>query len=203
VWAWPFSLTVAAAATNAALTVAKPNAGPVPKELHDIKGPIDIATLADWALRAGVVLAALGLLAFAWWRWRRQRPQPAPPQLIPPDERARQRLTAALALLEQPERFCTTVSEIARTYLEERFGLKAPERTTEEFLAELPKNAVLESRHKTLMSEFLTRTDLVKFARFEPDRAELEALHASALRLVEETAPRFVSSPVTDPGAKP
>jgi len=105
---------------------------------------------------------------------------------------ARQRLTAALMLIENPERFCTTVSEITRTYLEERFGLKAPERTTEEFLAELPRNVVLDKRHKDLLGEFLTQCDLVKFARFEPGRRELEDLHHAALRLVEETAPRPV-----------
>lgn len=183
------------AATAAATATNRPPVA-VPKELKDIKGPIDITTIAEWAVRAGAVLLALGLIAAAWWWWRRKRPPTgATAPLIPPDERARQRLAAALALIEQPERFCTSVSEIARTYLEERFGLKAPERTTEEFLAELPRQAVLDARHQTLLSDFLTQTDLVKFAQFEPGRRELEELHAAALRLVEETAPRFAAPP--------
>lgn len=183
--------------TGAAVVVPpKTNVPAVPAKLHDIKGPIEITSWADWAIRGAVVLAALALLGAAWWWWRRKRPPASPPRVIPPDERARERLAAALALIEQPERFCTTVSEIARTYLEERFGLKAPERTTEEFLAELPRNAVLEAAHKALLADFLTSTDLVKFARFEPGRRELEELHAAALRLVEETTPRFVPPPL-------
>ena len=198
-WLSNHSVVAAATKTNTGAAVVVPpktNAPAVPAQLHDIKGPIEITTWTDWAIRGAIVLAALGLLAAAWWWWRRKRPPAAPPRLVPPDERARERLAAALALIEQPERFCTTVSEIARTYLEERFGLKAPERTTEEFLAELPRNAVLESRHKALLSDFLTSTDLVKFARFEPGRRELEELHGAALRLVEETTPRFVPPPL-------
>lgn len=183
------------AATNKAVPTGTNVA--VPKQLQDIKGPIDITTVAEWAIRVGAVLLAVGLLAAAWWWWRRKRPATvASERIIPPDERARQRLAAALSLIEDPERFCTSVSEITRVYLEERFGLKAPERTTEEFLAELPNSAVLDSRHKTLLGDFLTQTDLVKFAKFEPDRRELEELHAAALRLVEETAPRFAPPPM-------
>jgi hypothetical protein len=39
---------------------------------------------------------------------------------------------------------------------------------------------------------FLERCDLVKFAQYEPGEPELRELHASALRLVEETEPEFV-----------
>jgi hypothetical protein len=187
--------SAAFAATNKAASVST-NAI-IPKKFEDIVPPIDITTIAEWAIRVGAVLLAVGLLAAAWWWWRRKRPATvASERIVPPDERARQRLAAALSLIEDPERFCTSVSEITRTYLEERFGLKAPERTTEEFLAELPNSAVLDSRHKTLLGDFLTQTDLVKFAKFEPGRRELEELHAAALRLVEETAPRFAPPPM-------
>ncbi len=196
--AWNLLPGRAAIRTNTGAAVVVPpktNAVPVPSELQDIRGPIEIITWTDWAIRGAIAIAALGALAAAWWWWRRKRPAAAPPKLVPPDERARDRLAAALALIDQPERFCTTVSEIVRTYLEERFGLKAPERTTEEFLSELPRNAVLESRHKAFLSEFLTGTDLVKFARFEPGRNELLELHAAARRLVDETAPRPLPPP--------
>jgi len=205
-WLLNGSSVSAAAKTNTGAAVVVPpqtNAVAVPPQLRDIKGPIEIATWTDWAIRGAVVLAALALLAAAWWWWRRKRPVAAPPRLIPPDERARERLAAAFALIDQPERFCTTVSEIVRVYLEERFGLRAPERTTEEFLAELPRNAVLEARHKAFLSDFLTGTDLVKFAKFEPGRKELEDLHAAAVRLVEETTPRFVPPPPGQPVAQP
>jgi hypothetical protein len=78
---------------------------------------------------------------------------------------------------------------VVRTYLEERFELHAPDRTTEEFLAELRSGSTLRPDHKALLEEFLSRCDLVKFARFEPTQDELRALLDAALRFIDETAP--------------
>lgn len=118
------------------------------------------------------------------------------------EEAARRRLQAALAWIEDPERFTVEVSEAARKYLEDRFGLRAPERTTEEFLAELSGSVALDGRHKELLADFLTRCDLVKFARAVVDRSELEALHQAAVRLVEETVPSPLG-PVPPPPMPP
>jgi hypothetical protein len=35
---------------------------------------------------------------------------------------------------------------------------------------------------------------LIKFARYEPTETELRALHAAALRLINETEPRWAGS---------
>lgn len=168
-----------------------------PSGLRDIQGPFEIRSLADILRLAALVLLLVGLLGLAWWWWRRRKPTAESEKRIPPEDRARDRLKEALALLDQPERFCTTVSEIIRVYLEERFGLQAPDRTTEEFLAELARSAALEARHKTLLAEFLTECDLVKFARANPGRIQLESLHGSGLRLVEETAAWVPAPPPT------
>lgn len=184
----PLGFCLAAAAATNAATKATNRVASSP-QFHDIKPPLEIVTLGTWLARiAGAALLG-ALLWLGWWLWRRRKPTKAREHIVPPDERARTRLNAALALLDHPERFCTTVSEITRSYLEERFGLKAPDQTTEEFLAVLPKNAELDERHKESLAGFLTGCDLVKFARFEPARADLEALHAAALDLVLQTAP--------------
>lgn len=171
---------LAAAATQAATES--------PAQLADIKGPLDIRSPGAWIRIAALLIAAGGLLAALWWWWRR-RPEKAPGPGESPADRARRRLHAALDLRHDPERFATRVSEIVRTYLEERFGLQAPDRTTEEFLVELQTSVALESGHKDLVGGFLTTCDLVKFARAEPGPAEIDALHDAAARLVEETAP--------------
>lgn len=188
----PWSVTaLAAAATQAAAEA--------PAQLADIKGPLDIRSPGTWIRIALVLLLVAGvLLAIGWW-WRRRPESPGGPGESPAD-RARKRLTAALDLRHDPERFVTRVSESVRTYLEERFGLQAPERTTEEFLAELRTSVALESGHKALLGEFLTTCDLVKFARAEPGPAELDGLHEVAMRLVDETAPTGgVPPPVAAP----
>jgi hypothetical protein len=165
------------------------NGAAIPQQLQDIRGPIEIRSPWMWA-KAGLLVAVLGgLLALAWWWWRRRGPATRAAFVESPADRARKRLTEALDSMHDPERFATRVSEVVRTYLEERFGLRAPERTTEEFLSELATSVALEARHKALLAEFLTGCDLAKFARAEPGPAELEQLHASAFRLVDETAP--------------
>ena len=192
-----FCLSTAAAATKATNSVASS------PQFHDIKPPLEIVTLGTWLGRFAAVALLGALLWLGWWLWRRRKPRTARAHMLPPDERARARLGAALALIDHPERFCTAVSEITRAYLEERFGLKAPDQTTEEFLADLPKNAELDERHKESLAGFLTGCDLVKFAKFEPARADLEALHAAALDLVLQTAPVAVPAQAAPPTLPP
>ena len=73
--------------------------------------------------------------------------------------------------------------------MEERFNFRAPERTTEEFLNDLQRTDRLTRDQKDSLGQFLTNCDLVKFAKYEPGEKELRDLHASAVRLVEETEP--------------
>lgn len=162
--------------------------------LRDIVGPLRIIPLRDWLLYGGLAALLLTLAAIAgylWWRARqRRRSQPLPPPPpTPPEVRARRQLEDALRLLSDPDRFCTEVSRILRVYLEERFGWNAPDRTTEEFLAQLHDQGGLPSEHQQLLQDFLRRCDLVKFARHDPTESELLELHGAAVRLVEDTAP--------------
>lgn len=159
------------------------------QDIRDIVPPVPVPSVWDWV---GWVLAAVVAAALGWWLWRvwqrrRARVPVIPP--VPPHRRARQRLEAALALLDRPKEFCIAVSDALRFYLEERFELRAPERTTEEFLVELQRSDALLPDQKQVLGEFLQRCDLVKFARYEPTRSELLELHGAALRLVEETEP--------------
>ncbi len=89
------------------------------------------------------------------------------------------------------------VSDTVRQYLEERFNFHAPERTTEEFLHELKATDLLLPDQKESLGEFLSVCDMVKFARYEPGESELQALHESAVRLVDETEPPAVTAETT------
>jgi hypothetical protein len=165
-------------------------------DLRDIKPPVEIPSAWAWVWWSLVVLVVLGLLYLAWriWQKRRSLVPEVPP--VPAHVRAKQRLAEALALLHQPREFCIIVSDTVRWYLEERFNFRAPERTTEEFLHELQATNLLTPDQKVSLGEFLQRCDLVKFAKYEPSESELRDLHASAMRLVEETEP--ASAPVSD-----
>jgi hypothetical protein len=176
-------------------------------DIREAKAPVAIPNTWAWVVW-GLVLAAL--MGGAWWgwrKWRRARAHPPAVPPVPPHTRAREKLQAALRLLSQPDAFCVAVSDALRTYLEERFDLHAPERTTEEFLLELQTNDRLDADQKARLAEFLSRCDLVKFAQYEPTEVELLELHAAALRLVDETEARpfelrpapFVSSDTLPP----
>ncbi|HZV37065.1 MAG TPA: hypothetical protein VFB72_20985, partial [Verrucomicrobiae bacterium] len=151
------------------------------------KPPVEIPDVWLWVWGVLVVLAVIAAAYFAWRYWRKKASTPPPVRVISSHERARLKLQQALALISQPKPFCILVSDTARWYLEERFHFHAPERTTEEFLYELQSSDLLLPEQKTSLGEFLSMCDMVKFARYEPGMAELEALHQSAVRLIDET----------------
>lgn len=177
----PKTVPITVGPTNAM----KPSGGATP--LRDVKQLEEIPSGWAWAGRVGL---ALGLALLGWWAWKKWRQKAAERSLvpaIPPAVTARERLREALALMDQPQPFCFSITETLRSYLEAQFGLRATEQTTEEFLESLHQSLALDRKHKSVLEEFLTRCDLVKFAKVEPARVELEDLHQSALRLVDET----------------
>jgi len=163
---------------------------PVAEDIRDIKPPIEISDGLAWIWWT-LIVVALFVAALLLWRWRKNRktnivlPPPVPAHI-----RAKQKLEQALALITQPKPFVIAVSDTARAYLEERFNFRAPERTTEEFLRELAGTKLLLPEQKESLGGFLASCDLVKFAKYEPGENELRELHASAVRLVEETEPQ-------------
>jgi hypothetical protein len=160
------------------------------QDLRDIKPPVAIASGWEWVWwgLATLVIITLVMLAWRWWQKRRSQIPVEPP--VPAHLRAKQKLEEALALLAQPKPFCVLVSDTIRSYLEEQFDFRAPERTTEEFLHELQATDLLSPEQKESLGKFLESCDLVKFAKYEPGEPELRELYDSALRLVEETEPK-------------
>lgn len=158
-------------------------------EIKDIAGPVDMpAPWWPWIVGA-VALAALAA-ALLWWRRRKQRQKEfVPPPL--PHEVAYAELEKLLSsgLLERGEvkLFYLRLSNILRHYIEDRFGLRAPEQTTEEFLVELRKNEFLEARHKELLQRFLEHCDLVKFAELQTTRQEAETSVSLCRSFIDET----------------
>ena len=170
------------------------NSTPAVSDIRDIKPPLEISSGREWLwILAGVILASAIYFLWRWWQKRKaNRPLPPP---VPAHVRAKQKLAEALALIGQPKPFVIEVSDVIRVYLEERLYFRAPERTTEEFLRELGGTDILTDAQKESLGQFLASCDLVKFAKYEPGEVELRGLHASAVRLVEETEPHEISNP--------
>jgi hypothetical protein len=185
--------------TNAAIMVPAPSAATnaPPLAFHEALKPL-IKIPNGWLLFIWIVvilaLCAAGWLAWRYWRKKAAAVAAMPP--IPPHVRARRALEAALALLSDPKAFSIAVSGALRGYLEERFDFHAPDRTTEEFLLELQGTNLLTTEQKLSLGDFLANCDLIKFAKYEPTETELRALHAAALKLVNETEPRWAPAEI-------
>jgi hypothetical protein len=94
--------------------------------------------------------------------------------------------------------FYETISDIIRHYIEDRFELRAPERTTEEFLAEIRDTSRLSDTHGRALSEFLTHCDLVKFARHSPTTEQIQRTFDLAKNFIEQTKSDERKIDVTD-----
>jgi len=79
------------------------------------------------------------------------------------------------------------LSDIVRRYLENRFDLRAPQMSTEEFLNSVKNNKALSYEHKSLLRDFLFHCDLVKFAKYEPNEKEANLSFESAKKLIDQT----------------
>ncbi|MCP4906766.1 MAG: hypothetical protein GY910_17480 [bacterium] len=139
-----------------------------------------------WALAAFLVVAATA--PFAWRAFlaagarRRQRSA---------YEVARSELDALLAgglpSAGTMDAFYVKLSLLVRTYLEDRFGLRSPELTTQEFLTEMGRSPDLARSHQQLLRDFLEQADLVKFAGHRPSAEAVRESIAAAQRFLEET----------------
>ncbi len=157
-----------------------------------------------WLLgAAGLVL--LGLVV-AWYLRRPRKvymPRELPLQPHVKALRALARLKGVPRETEvQVEAFYVEVSQVLRLYLEERFGLHAPERTTEEFLAEIEQGDTLTGEQRRSLGQFLEQCDLVKFARLIPDHRVHDQTFQIAEAFVEQTRPdRVPGAAVAQGGA--
>ena len=115
-------------------------------------------------------------------------PPPVPPHEIALEALAALRAKGWIEALKI-EPFYVALSGIVRRYLEARFGLRAPERTTEEFIRDAVSSKKLSDAHRDLVAGFLEQSDLVKFARHAPGTADMHNALDSAERLVRETMP--------------
>ena len=163
--------------------------------VKDIVPPVSLLQrgIPPWVWIVASGLGGVGLLAGGWWWYRRRQRAAA----VPLGQRPAHLLAlAALEHLqcqdligqERIEEFYVRVSTILRRYVELRFGLRAPEQTTEEFLVSALATGGLVAAHRDLLEVFLQHCDLVKFARHRPTPSAMEETFESAKTFVEHTA---------------
>ncbi|MCX5713641.1 MAG: hypothetical protein NT033_02300 [Candidatus Omnitrophica bacterium] len=159
--------------------------------IRDIKAPVNLPVKwLKFFILGGIVLIIFGgVLAYGYFRKKKVILENAFKR--PAHEIAFEQLEALrnkdYISKGQVKEYYSEISMIIRYYLENRFSLRAPEMTTEEFLAHVRDYSPLADEHKALLKEFLSRCDMVKFAKYAPSKEEIESVFDSAKNFIEQT----------------
>lgn len=160
-------------------------------DIKDIKGPIypfSFLKLAMWMIAAAIIVFVLIKL---FKKLRKRKPPKTPSQI------AIEELEAARAEFSRTgsvKDYYVGISDAVRRYIEVVFSLRAPEMTTQEFLATISGSMKLSAAYKDLLTGFMEACDLVKFAKHAPSRDEIESVFTTAKKFIEETANEYPPS---------
>ncbi len=153
-----------------------------------VEMPQQVSCWWIWAVSAvGAIAAGLAGLYYL----RRRRLDKLVRIFKPAHEIAYERLQALvkddLINAGKLKEFYERISDILRHYIEHRFELRAPERTTEEFLIELQWTDILSASDKESVGEFLKHCDLVKFAKYNPTSEQIQRTFDLVKDFIEKT----------------
>jgi len=170
--------------------------------IGDIEDVVEMQKASTlWWLWLVVPIGAV-VSVILWVLLRRRRSKQLARVFEPAHEIAYERLRALIAeeLIKsgRVKEFYERISNILRHYIEDRFDLRAPERTTEEFLAELQWTDSLSAPDKQCLAEFLQHCDLVKFARYNPTDEQIQRTFDIVKTFIEKTRSEEQKIDVTD-----
>jgi len=171
-------------------------------KIEDIEGVVEIPRQPSlwWLWLLG--LAAVSTAVVFWLYLRRKKVRKLIRIFKPAHEIAYERLRNLvredLVGAGKVKEFYDRVSNILRHYIEHRFDLRAPERTTEEFLFEIANSEVLNDSDKERLGEFLAHCDLVKFARYSPTTEQIQETFDLVKDFIERTKSDERKIDVTD-----
>lgn len=143
------------------------------QELRDVHPPVEYTTF-PWLLWASVALfVGAGLFVLYIFLSKPRGGQ----HMISPKEKALHQLK----LIEQggsPDKAAIrgnyfALSDIARSFIEEQFGIRAVEMTTAELIPEIRAGSYFTDELKSALKDFFLECDEVKFAKHYPPRETL------------------------------
>jgi len=165
--------------------------------IKDIKTPVDVPLTFLEILPYLLVLLAAILIGYFIYRFVKSRKkvvQIIAPKIptVPPHEIAMKALAelAEEKLWQQGffKQYHTRVSDILRTYIEQRFSIRAMEETTDEILTQF-RGALIIDDAKEKLAYVLRLADMVKFAKALPIGSENENSFSYAKDFILLTKP--------------
>lgn len=156
--------------------------------------PFRFAEIRDYAAYAGIALIILALLVWAVVHYlRHRRPQQ---RVIKPEPKLPPHVVAIKALEELGHRklwqngrhkqYYTALSSILKVYIDGRWNIGALDKTTGEVIAML-RDVEMPRDSRSDLIEILQTSDLVKFAKAQPEAEENENNYTRAYYFVENT----------------
>jgi hypothetical protein len=139
-------------------------------DIVDVKHPVSIeAEIPAWAWLF-LIPFVLPIGFWVWWRNRSKGSAPEPVAVVVNwfDE-VRKLCNSGLIEKGEFDAYYTRLSEALRRFIEQRSGVEAMERTTYEIRNDLARAEMTEA-HILGVEGFLNEADLVKFAKFEPNK---------------------------------
>lgn len=178
------------------------------KAFRDIKKIYAVPfSLLDWLhenwkwIAGGVAAVAVLTALFIFLYKRSRRPAPAMPE--EPKQPLHVRALLALEALQQKKlweqdrtkAYYTELTDILRGYVEERYGIRALEQTTDELMAGLHVSS-MPSAIREQLAQVLRLADMVKFAKWKALPAENEQAMVAAFKLVQATTETHPDAPL-------
>ena len=162
-------------------------------DIKNLKAQLDLGRSVWFYLLIALALLALGT-ALTLYLLNRQKKKAIKPEIIrTPWEIALeelQNLLQAHRLSRIPvKEYYFRLTEILRGYLERRFGIPLLESTTQEIRAQLERNYLNPESKKSFL-QFLEQSDLIKFAKVQPETPRLTSDWELAYQIVQETVPK-------------
>lgn len=187
-------MSLAAGSLAAAQTPGNPGSGA--EDIRDIRGPVEIPEpggLEPWVLGAAAALVfALGI----WWLvrllWLRENTR-----ILTAREEALAALESAGEWMDPDtsREYAIAVSDTVRKFIETRFRLPSTRQTSEEFLRSLAEQRGYGlGIYTPTLADFMTYCDLGKFGQWQLGRPVMDAMHASAVAVI--------NAELSEPGAK-
>lgn len=162
--------------------------------IHDIKGPIEYPVtfreVLPWVLGG---LAAIALILFIAWlmdraaKRRAEALKPKDPAYIVALRELDKYRSDKYWAPEKQKAFYSGITDALKFYMDDRFGVDAPEMTTAELFDALKSDKDITPEMYSELKELFERADFVKFAKHVASDAENAAALPLAVRFVTTT----------------
>lgn len=174
-------------------------------DIKEIKPPIEVGyTLAEILIFLAILYAIGAIFGLVFWYLKKLKERNTyteiatdePEIVLPPHALALAKLEE-LRVKEVWQKgnykiYHSEVSEIIRTYLEHRFLFPALESSSYDILKSV-RTIEMSDENRVQLKQLLNLTDLVKFAKFEPNEGENDMVMQIAKLFVMQTAPKMTN----------